>query len=91
MLAQLNLALISKSDTCYSDVALRVLFRLNNHYHVVNVLRRSSLMELLLLVEPSAEQTYHDLLQRDKTNYVSTTFAKSRTYIQATDEPGLSF
>ncbi|XP_043263391.1 exocyst complex component 7 isoform X2 [Colletes gigas] len=89
VLAQLNLALLSKSDTCYSDVALRTLFRLNNHNHVVNALRRSSLMELLLLAEPSAEQTYNDLLLRDKTNYVFTTFAKARTYLeQPFDEPG---
>lgn len=86
----MNLALVSKSDTCYSDVALRALFRLNNHNHVVNALRRSSLMELLLLAEPSAEQTYHDLLHRDKANYVTTTFAKARTYLeQPIDEPGL--
>ncbi|XP_076657326.1 exocyst complex component 7 [Halictus rubicundus] len=88
VLAQLNLALVSKSDTCYSDVALRALFRLNNHNHVVNALRRSSLMELLLLAEPNAEHTYNDLLLRDKSNYVSTTFSKARTYLeQPTDEP----
>ncbi|XP_043511909.1 exocyst complex component 7 isoform X1 [Frieseomelitta varia] len=88
VLAQLNLVLVSKSDTSYSDVALRALFRLNNHNHVINALRRSSLMELLLLAEPSAEQTYHDLLLRDKANYVSTTFAKARAYLeQPFDEP----
>lgn len=84
--------LVSKSDTSYSDIALRALFRLNNHNHVINALRRSSLMELLLLAEPSAEQTYHDLLLRDKANYVSTTFAKARAYLeQPFDEPGLYF
>lgn len=92
VLAQLNLVLVSKSDTSYSDIALRALFRLNNHNHVINALRRSSLMELLLLSEPTAEQTYYDLLLRDKTNYVSTTFAKARTYLeQPFDEPGLYF
>lgn len=49
-------------------------------------------MELLLLAEPSAEQTYHDLLLRDKANYVSTTFTKARAYLeQPFDEPGLYF
>lgn len=90
MLAQLNLALVSKSDASYSDLALRALFRLNNHNYVVNALRRSSLMELLLLAEPSAEQTYHDLLFKDRNNYVATTFAKARSYLeQSTDEAGL--
>ncbi|XP_053981146.1 exocyst complex component 7 [Hylaeus anthracinus] len=88
VLAQLNLALLSRSDTCYSDAALRTLFRLNNHNHVVNALRRSSLMELLLLAEPTAEQTYHDLLLRDKTSYVFNTFAKARTYLEPFDESG---
>lgn len=86
------MVLVSKSDTSYSDIALRALFRLNNHNHIINALRRSSLMELLLLSEPTAEQTYYDLLLRDKTNYVSTTFAKARTYLeQPFDEPGLYF
>lgn len=78
---------MSKSDASYSDLALRALFRLNNHNYVVNALCRSSLMELLLLAEPSAEQTYHDLLLKDKNNYVTTTFAKARLYLA--DEPGL--
>lgn len=86
----MNLALVSKSDASYSDLALRALFRLNNHNYVVNALRRSSLMELLLLAEPSAEQTYHDLLFKDRNNYVTTTFAKARSYLeQPTDETGL--
>lgn len=90
VLAQLNLALVSKSDASYSDLALRALFRLNNHNYVVNALRRSSLIELLLLAEPSAEQTYHDLLIKDRNNYVNTTFAKARSYLeQSADEPGL--
>ncbi|KYN03557.1 PREDICTED: exocyst complex component 7 [Cyphomyrmex costatus] len=88
VLAQLNLALVSKSDASYSDLALRALFRLNNHNYVVNALRRSSLMELLLLAEPSAEQTYNDLLLKDKNNYVTTTFSKARSYL--TDEPDLA-
>ncbi|XP_039306040.1 exocyst complex component 7 [Solenopsis invicta] len=88
VLAQLNLALVSKSDASYSDLALRALFRLNNHNYVVNALCRSSLMELLLLAEPSAAQTYHDLLLKDKTNYVTTTFAKARSYLA--DEPDLA-
>ncbi|XP_011688419.1 PREDICTED: exocyst complex component 7 [Wasmannia auropunctata] len=87
VLAQLNLALVSKSDASYSDLALRALFRLNNHNYVVNALCRSSLMELLLLAEPSAEQTYHDLLLKDKINYVTTTFTKARSYLA--DEPDL--
>lgn len=88
VLAQLNLALVSKSDAAYSEGALRALFRLNNHNHVVNALRRSSLMELLVLAEPTAEQTYHDLLIRDKVNYVTATFAKAKSYLeQALDEP----
>ena len=86
VLAQLNLALVSKSDASYSDLALRALFRLNNHNYVVNALRRSSLMELLLLAEPSAEQTYYDLLLKDKNNYVTTAFTKARSYLA--DEPG---
>ncbi|KAM0725364.1 Exocyst complex component 7 [Formica fusca] len=88
VLAQLNLALVNKSDASYSDLALRALFRLNNHNYVVNALCRSSLMELLLLAEPSAEQTYHDLLFKDKNNYVTTTFAKARSYLA--DEPDLA-
>ncbi|KAG7199908.1 hypothetical protein KM043_014351 [Ampulex compressa] len=88
VLAQLNLALLSKSDASYSDVALRALFRLNNHNYVVNALRRSSLMELLLLTEPTAEQTYQDLLHRDRATYVSTTFAKAKAYLeQSLEEP----
>ncbi|XP_076177246.1 exocyst complex component 7 isoform X2 [Ptiloglossa arizonensis] len=88
VLAQLNLALLSKSDACYSDVALRTLFRLNNHNHVVNALRRSSLMELLLLAEPNAEHTYRNLLLHDKTNFVFITFAKARSFLeQPFDEP----
>jgi hypothetical protein len=92
VLALLNLALVSKSDTSYSDQALRALFRLNNHNYVINALRRSSLMELLLLAEPTAEQTYQDLLARDRTNYVTSTFAKARSHIENhNDEPGLLF
>lgn len=88
VLAQLNLALVSKSDASYSDPSLRALFRLNNHNYVVNALRRSSLMELLLLAEPTIEQTYIDLLVRDKVNYVSTTFVKARVYLEhSSDEP----
>ncbi|XP_015588992.1 exocyst complex component 7 [Cephus cinctus] len=91
VLAQLNLALVNRSDASYSDMALRALFRLNNHNYVVNALRRSSLMELLLLTEPNAEQTYRDLLLQDKTNYVSATFAKARSYLeQSADEPELA-
>ncbi|XP_012284308.1 exocyst complex component 7 [Orussus abietinus] len=90
VLAQLNLALVSRSDASYSDLALRALFRLNNHNHVVNALRRSLLMELLLLAEPTAEQTYQDLLSRDRTNYVAATFSKARMYLdQPPDEPEL--
>lgn len=82
VLAQLNLLLVSKSDASYSDVSLRALFRLNNHNHVVNALRRSSLMELLLAAEPTAEQTYRDLLQRDRSNYVNAAFAKARGHLE---------
>jgi exocyst complex protein 7 len=47
-------------------------------------------MELLLLAEPTAEQTYRDLLLKDRNNYVTTTFAKARSYLeQSTDELGL--
>lgn len=88
VLAQLNLALVNRSDTSYSDAALRMLFRLNNHNYVINALRRSSLMELLLLAEPSADRTYQDLLARDKTNYVTATFAKAMVYIELSDELG---
>lgn len=85
----MNLALVSRSDTSYSDPALRALFRLNNHNYVINALRRSSLMELLLLAEPTAEQTYQELLSRDRTTYVATTFAKARGHIEnLNDEPG---
>ncbi|XP_047363535.1 exocyst complex component 7 [Vespa velutina] len=88
VLAQLNLALVSKSDASYSDPSLRALFRLNNHNYVVNALRRSSLMELLLLAEPTIEQTYVDLLVKDKTNYVSTTLVKARGFLEHSfDEP----
>lgn len=46
-------------------------------------------MELLLLAEPTADQTYQDLLARDKTNYVAATFAKARAYLDhPLDEPG---
>lgn len=83
---------MSKSDASYSDPALRALFRLNNHNYVVNALRRSSLMELLLLAEPTAERTYQDLLARDKVNYVAATFAKARPYYDhPLDEPGKHF
>lgn len=88
VLSLLNFALVSKSDTLYSDPALRALFRLNNHNYEINALRRSALMELLLLTEPSAEQTYLDLLARDRVNYVTTTFAKARSYIEHNDDPG---
>lgn len=47
-------------------------------------------MELLLLAEPTAEQTYCDLLLKDRNNYVGTTFAKARSYLeQSADEPGI--
>lgn len=85
----MNLALVSKSDASYSDPSLRALFRLNNHNYVVNALRRSSLMELLLLAEPTIEQTYVDLLLKDKSNYVSTTLVKARGFLEhSSDEPG---
>lgn len=88
VLAQLNLALVSKSDASYSDPSLRALFRLNNHNYVINALRRSSLMELLLLAEPTIEQTYVDLLSKDKTNYVFTTLVKARSFLEhSSDEP----
>lgn len=49
-------------------------------------------MELLLLAEPIAEQTYRDLLARDRGNYVTTTFAKARGYIENhNDDPGKFF
>ena len=86
VLAQLNLALESRSDTSYSDAALRALFRLNNHNYVINALRRSSLMELLLLAEPNAERTYEDLLFKNQTNYVMYTFSKVKLYIEQTSE-----
>lgn len=82
VLAQLNLSLVSRSDNSYSDAALRALFRLNNHNYVVNALRRSSLMDLLLLAEPNAEQTYDDLLLRNQANYVSATFSKVKIHIE---------
>ncbi|KAJ8681599.1 hypothetical protein QAD02_017391 [Eretmocerus hayati] len=89
VLALLNLALVSKSDTLYSDPALRALFRLNNHNYVLNALKRSCLMDLVQLAEPNAEQTYQELLARDRSNYVNTTFAKARTHIEnQNDEPG---
>ncbi|XP_014236874.1 exocyst complex component 7 [Trichogramma pretiosum] len=89
VLALLNLALVSRSDQSYSDPALRALFRLNNHNYVINALRRSSLMELLSLAEPKAEQTYLDMLARDRHTYVNTTFAKTRGHIDNhNDEPG---
>ncbi|XP_012259118.2 exocyst complex component 7 [Athalia rosae] len=86
VLAQLNLALVNRSDTSYSDGALRMLFRLNNHNYVINALRRSSLMELLLLAEPSAERTYEDLLAKDKVNYVTATFAKAMIFLELSEE-----
>ncbi|XP_063971886.1 exocyst complex component 7 [Diachasmimorpha longicaudata] len=91
VLAQLNLALVSKSDTSYSDPALRALFKLNNHNYVVEKLRNSTLLELLLLAESTAAQTYQDLLVKDKTNYVSATFGKAKTYLEhSADEPELA-
>ncbi|XP_011304280.1 exocyst complex component 7 [Fopius arisanus] len=91
VLAQLNLALVSKSDTSYSDPALRALFKLNNHNYVVEKLRNSTLLELLLLAESTAAQTYQDLLIKDKTNYVSATFAKARTFLEhSADETELA-
>ncbi|XP_051171052.1 exocyst complex component 7 isoform X1 [Leptopilina boulardi] len=90
VLAQLNLSLVSRSDNSYSDAALRALFRLNNHNYVINALRRSSLMELLLLAEPNAEQTYDDLLLRNQINYVSATFSKAKMPIEnANDDTDL--
>ena len=89
MLAQLNLALISRSDTSYTDPALRALFRLNNHNYVINALRRSSLMDLLLLAEPNVERTYQGLLYRDQKNYVAATFSRVKLYIeQSSDDIG---
>lgn len=86
----MNLALVSKSDTLYSDPALRALFRMNNNSYVIKALRRSQLMELLLLAESTAEKTYQDILLKDKNNYVSATFSKAKAYIeQSNDEPGL--
>ncbi|CAG5092801.1 Similar to Exo70: Exocyst complex component 7 (Drosophila melanogaster) [Cotesia congregata] len=82
VLAQLNLALVSKSDASYSDPALRALFRLNNHNYVIDKLRNSSLMELLLLAESTAAQTYQDFLVKDKANYVAATFAKAKVYLE---------
>ncbi|XP_034950146.1 exocyst complex component 7 [Chelonus insularis] len=91
VLAQLNLALVSKSDASYSDPALRALFRLNNHNYVVDKLRNSSLMELLLLAESTAAQTYQDFLVKDKCNYVAATFTKARVYLDhSPDEPELA-
>lgn len=86
MLAQLNLALVSRSDISYSDPALRSLFRLNNHNYVINALRRSSLMELLLLAEPNAERTYEDLLLKNQTNYLTYTFSKVKLFIEQPSE-----
>ena len=46
-------------------------------------------MELLSLAEPKAEQTYLELLARDRYNYVNTTFVKARGHIENhNDEPG---
>lgn len=88
----MNLALVSKSDASYSDPALRALFRLNNHNYVVDKLRNSSLMELLLLAESTAAQTYQDFLVKDKANYVAATFAKAKAYLdQPPDDSGLYF
>lgn len=87
-MAHLNLALVNRSDASYSDVALRALFRLNNHNYVVKALRRSSLMELLLLAEPVAEQTYEDLLLKDKSTYVNAVFSKARVHLE--QNPGES-
>ncbi|XP_033214373.1 exocyst complex component 7 isoform X3 [Belonocnema kinseyi] len=86
VLAQLNLALVTRSDSSYSDAALRSLFRLNNHNYVINALRRSSLMELLLLAEPNAERTYEDILLRNQMNYVTYTFSKVKLFVEQPSE-----
>lgn len=69
VLAQLNLALRTKSEQ-YVDVALRAIFRLNNTHYLLQGLQRSGLLDLLSLAEPECESNYRDMIQEHKTAYL---------------------
>lgn len=68
VLSQLNLTLLSKSDL-YSDVGVKVLFRLNNCNYVLKNLQRCALLELVSLSEPECEDTYYRMIATHKKVY----------------------
>ncbi|XP_068628028.1 exocyst complex component 7 [Battus philenor] len=68
VLAQLNLALRSKSEQ-YPD-ALKAIFLLNNTLYLLQGLQRGGLMEVLALAEPECEASYRDMIQDYKNAYL---------------------
>lgn len=68
MLAQLNLALRSKSEQ-YPE-ALKAIFLLNNTLYLLQGLQRGGLLDVLALAEPHCEATYREIIQEHKNNYL---------------------
>ncbi|XP_013161565.1 PREDICTED: exocyst complex component 7 [Papilio xuthus] len=68
VLAQLNLALRSKSEQ-YPD-ALKAIFLLNNTLYLLQGLQRGGLLDVLALAEPQCEATYREIIQEHKNNYL---------------------
>ncbi|XP_018903905.1 exocyst complex component 7 [Bemisia tabaci] len=69
VLSQLNLTVVSKSET-YSEPGVRAIFRLNNCHYVLKALQRSSLLELVSFSEPDCENNYYSMISTHKKAYL---------------------
>ncbi|XP_050681596.1 exocyst complex component 7 isoform X2 [Leptidea sinapis] len=78
VLAQLNLALRSKSEQ-YPD-ALKAIFLLNNTLYLLQGLQRSGLIEVLKVSEPGCEGHYRDMIHSHKTAYLQS-WSKLLSYL----------
>jgi len=68
IMVQLNLTLVTKSDT-YNDFSLRSIFRLNNSHYLQRALQQSGLLPLLTIVEPECAAIYQEMIIEQKRLY----------------------
>ncbi|KAL8579445.1 hypothetical protein ACOMHN_026810 [Nucella lapillus] len=85
VLSALGLNLSNKSDT-YSDQALRPIFMLNNFNYILKALKRTALLELLLMWNKDVTKYYDDQIVEQKRQY-SLSWSKVLHYILEVDKP----
>ncbi|ESO89271.1 hypothetical protein LOTGIDRAFT_210312 [Lottia gigantea] len=85
VLSALGLNLANKSET-YSDPALRPIFMLNNLNYIVNAIRRTDLLKLLLMWNKDVENFYLDEITKQKRVY-SQSWSKVLHYLLEVDKP----